>query len=184
MIEPELKDIYLRCRGICEDLGIPVGKVRDVSFNKRKWTRSLGKCRRADSIYIIEIRRDLVSPGCPPDLLMNTMLHELLHTCPGCMNHGKSWHAYAAMLNGLGFNVQSQTKAEELPEEMHRSAQGAEQVYGTPPHTRQHISSRPQYRYELVCANGHHIYRQKMSKAVKHPELYRCQCGAKLKRVK
>ena len=31
---------------------------------------------------------------------MQTLAHEVLHTCPGCRNHGALWKEYAARMNG------------------------------------------------------------------------------------
>lgn len=31
--------------------------------------------------------------------IMDTILHELLHTCDGCMNHQKLWRTYALQVN-------------------------------------------------------------------------------------
>ena len=36
----------------------------------------------------------------PEKALYETILHELLHTLPGCMNHGSKWTKYADFVSG------------------------------------------------------------------------------------
>lgn len=54
--------------------------------------RRLGCCIRKEGAFTIQVSARLLGQ---PELLRNTLLHELLHTCYGCQNHGKRWKACA-----------------------------------------------------------------------------------------
>ena len=48
------------------------------------------------------------------DALMNTLIHEYLHTCPKCMNHGKIWQKYARKINEkYHYNIKRTTSSAE-----------------------------------------------------------------------
>ena len=96
-------------------------------------------------------------------LLRATLLHELLHTCYGCQNHGKRWKAYAQRVGeALGVEI-TRTVPLEGPA--------------------QPLRQEP-VKYLLQCQScGRLIPRRRLSKAVKYPSRYRCPCGGKLRRV-
>lgn len=42
----------------------------------------------------------------PAEAIRNLLAHELIHTCPGCFNHGKEWKKWVKMLNAEhGFKI-------------------------------------------------------------------------------
>jgi len=100
--------------------------------------------------------------------IRNTLIHELLHTCPGCQNHGLKWKTYANLVKGeLGYDIRrcggDKGKSDALvtarKEKRENYSQG----------------------YVLVCKKcGSKHRRMRKSKAVLHPELYRCHCGGEL----
>ena len=92
---------------------------------------------------------------------MQTLAHEVLHTCPGCRNHGALWKEYAARMNGAyGYAISRTGTCEAL---------GVADV-------------RP-VRYRLVCERcGQEFCRSRRSPLVDHPERYRCRCGGVLRR--
>lgn len=154
------------------DLNIPISRRIDpaVRVNTRAKCR-LGCCyrlpardgERAEGThwdYAIEVSASLLDR---PEQLRETLLHELLHTCPGCQNHGAAWKAWAAKAGeAFGVSIRRLAPAEE----------------GRPPKRREPI------KYVLECRScGAKIARSRLSKAVLHPERYRCKCGGKLKRV-
>ncbi len=98
-----------------------------------------------------------------PGLLRETLLHELLHTCPGCRDHGDRWKSYAALVNGrMGTNIQRTVKVEGEFTPLRRE----------------------EVKYVLRCQScGREITRMRMCKVVRAPWRYRCLCGGKLKRV-
>lgn len=140
---------------------------KDVSFkiNTRAVTR-LGVCKKTGSNYVIEISSSLLDERT--DLkngLKNTIMHELLHTCRGCMKHTGKWKELAARVNcAYGYNIQRTATPEEklIPSE---------------------LAAEP--KYVVKCEScGCEFARHRMSAIVKSPGRYRCgKCGGGLKRV-
>ena len=85
--------------------------------------------------------------------------HEVLHTCPGCANHGPAWKGWAAQMNrAYGYCIQTTD---------------THQALGL-------VDQRP-VRYLVVCSRcGQRLSRMKRSPLVDHPERYRCPCGGVL----
>lgn len=146
----------------CDSLDIPYTNVAEVKINYRaqsRWGQCTKICRTAP-IYRIEISYKLVQDDVDDMALMNTLIHEYLHTCPGCMNHGKLWKTYAERLNSAyGYNIKRCTSADEkgIDEEVNR-----------------------QYKFSIRCENcGSTSYYMKESKIVKlvENETHTCQCG-------
>ena len=149
-------------------IGIPIGMdIRGPVVNKRAKTRF--GCCKAEKIfpgtvqYTIEISERILT--APEKNIKEIIAHELLHTCRGCMNHGKKWKTYAEKFgNAFGYKITrtstdtsfglSVTKAEAAPP-----------------------------RYMLVSSRcGREYLRRRRSRVVEHPEQYRCgKCGGHLK---
>ncbi len=68
-------------------LGIPVSARISprVAVNRRAVTR-FGCCIRRGGEYVIELSERLLE--AEERACMQTLAHEVLHTCPGCRNHG------------------------------------------------------------------------------------------------
>lgn len=60
-----------------------------------------GKCTDDGyySNFIITIRNDLLQDNCDLTELKQVVIHELIHTCPRCWSHGKTWIKYATIMN-------------------------------------------------------------------------------------
>ena len=95
--------------------------------------------------------------------LEETILHELIHTLPGCMNHGELWQSVAKCINAEhGYTISRVNSSEDL---------GISFVDNG-------------YKYIIKCTEcGKEIGYMRRSYAVKCPEAFRCTCGGKLKRV-
>ena len=144
-------------------MGIPVSdKIQaHVNINTRA-KRRLGCCIKRDGHYTIEISSDLIDEPSRSKLLTETILHELLHTCPDCANHGVQWKYYAGKVsNALGINISRTVDEEQL-----QAPRG--------------------FTYILKCKScGCEIGRYRMSRAIQSPSIYRCgKCGGKLLRIK
>ena len=144
-------------------LGIPLSDhiFTHARINDRAKKR-LGCCIYRDGSYTIEIASFLLEDEKNEDMLMDTIYHELLHTCPGCINHGKEWKYYAGFVNTA------------LARRIQRTAELTEQEGGS------------EYPYMLVCSSCKmEIGRMRMSRVVKNPERYLCaKCGGKLVRAR
>ena len=168
--EERLKELFIQVVIEIRNLGIPISsRIRGPVINSRARAR-FGCCKaekKTDmpTVYTIEISRKTLA--APENKIREIIAHELLHTCRGCMNHGRKWKDYTSLLRqALGYDITRTTTAESLGlEEMpvHRSS-------GT-------------YKYRLVCQGcGAEILRQKRCKVVENPGKYRCgKCGGLLK---
>lgn len=112
-----MKNVYAlvdRAVAECVALNIPVGYIDDITVNYRAKSR-WGQCRkrRATGRYVIEINAELLRDDVDDMATMDTVVHEVLHTCEGCMNHGTLWKRYANMVNrAYGYNIKRTTSAE------------------------------------------------------------------------
>ncbi len=161
MTQEELNGALAEMAETLRGLGLSVSdKLRPEVIVNTRAKRRLGCCYYKNGVYTIEVSAMLTGQ---PEKLRQTLAHELLHTCPGCRNHGERWKAYAQRVNeALGFSIQ-------------RLA---------PPEGETGPLRRDTIKYVLECQRcGAKIYRSRMSKAVKQPWRYRCKCGGKLKRT-
>ena len=142
-------------------LGIPVSHRLHphVTVNRRAVTR-FGCCiRQKDGSFTIELTHRLLEAD--DRACLQTLAHEVLHTCPGCRNHGPQWQRYAGQMNAAyGYAISRTGTCGEL---------------GVP-------DERP-VRHLVVCTIcGREFPRTKASPLVLHPERYRCRCGGTLLR--
>lgn len=126
--------------------------------NTRAKTR-LGVCKKSGGSYTIEIAAVLLDEQADEILLLETLLHELLHTCYGCMKHTGRWKALAERVNAAyGLHITRVADSNALP-----APQAAP-------------------RYRVVCPHCGTVYaRYKRSPLIKSPSNYRCgSCGRPL----
>ena len=149
----------LRCQ--LAALGVPVSSEiqTGVEVNTRA-KRRLGCCIFRQGRYTIQVSASVLGD---PALLRGTLLHELLHTCPGCRDHGAEWKRYAGYVNGkLGTDIQCTVKLEGAYKPLRHE----------------------EVKYILRCqCCGKEFHRMRMCKLVRAPWRYRCPCGGKLERV-
>jgi len=142
-------------------LNIPVSAQIDpqVQLNCRATTR-FGCCHCRNGRFTIELSARLLD--APELSCLQTLAHEVLHTCPGCRNHGPLWKGYAARMNAAyGYAI---------------SRTGSCEALGIP-------DTRP-VRHMVVCQRcGREFPRARESAMTRHPERYRCRCGGTLKRL-
>lgn len=139
--------------------GIEPGKINPVvGINTRAKSR-FGKCSKVpyrEYDYEIEINALLLEAD--KKKAMNTIVHEVLHTCKDCMNHGPRWKRYADIMNHkFDYDISRTNSYEQL---------GIE---------------RPKPRYTIVCQDcGNTFIRYKKSKLINQIQNYRCGCGGRL----
>lgn len=109
----DINAVYADCRKKLEDIGIQCGNVMAVTVNTRAASR-WGQCKRINGYYTINISARLLDDDVELVHLEDTMIHELLHTCDGCMNHGAEWKRRAEMVNrAYGYNIKRTASAAE-----------------------------------------------------------------------
>lgn len=159
MTQEELDALLQSLIGELRGLGIPLAReiCPQVEVNTRA-RRRLGLCAGGEGRFAIQVSAWVLEDR---GLLEATLAHELLHTCYGCQNHGKRWKAYAERAGrALGREISATVALE-----------GASQ----PPR-------HDPVKYLLQCQSCGRVFpRRRLSKAVRHPERYRCPCGGRLK---
>ena len=111
--------------------------------------------------YIIEISKALAE--APVESIREVLAHEVLHTSPGGDRHTGPWKKYASMMNqSYGYHIKRTNSPESL---------GVDQT-----------RKKPTTKYLVICKKcGMTQERSRVSRVIKHPSLYRCKCGGKLK---
>lgn len=124
-----LLDACLDLQAIDIEIGV-IQKIRSSSRMTSTW----GFCKRVNGGYEIVISDVLLQDDVSDEATMNTLVHELLHTCKGCMNHGPKWKALAEKVNSFypGYNIKRCTSASE-------KGIAADKIGGA------------SYKYEIVC---------------------------------
>lgn len=146
--------------------GITPGNIAAYNVNGRL-SRSWGRCKtdRLLGVSSIEIQPFLLNSKTPVEVLKMVLIHEILHSCRGCQNHGALWKSYAARMNArYHYNIARIVSAETIA--------ACEQA-GT--YRRRMDNSGDSSRYAIECTTCGAIYtRSRMSDFVRCPHAYRC----------
>lgn len=181
MKQQELKALLQEVLSQCKKENIQISDyiLPDIVINSRAKSR-FGACRKIpmNKLQSIDLKHIIINKkvncffqielceammNANEQEIKNVIAHEVLHTCPGCYNHGKLWKTYASKLNNIyGYNITSTTTYEKI---------GIQKP-----------EKKEAYRYKITCQRcGKEFYRMKKSKLVTETNRYRCGCGGKLK---
>lgn len=142
--------------------GIEPGYINpNVKINSRAKTR-FGMCRKTPGKYDYEIELNSQLLKADKSKAMNTMVHEILHSVKGCMNHGRLWTRNSEIMNEReGYDISRLSSYSKL---------GLE---------------RPKAKYVIQCVDcDNQILRFKRSKVVTHINNYACgACSGKLELI-
>lgn len=158
----DLQALYETALNIVKDCRIDYGDIVEITINtraKKRW----GQCRKRDGRFYININERILEDDTDPHAVLETIIHEILHTVDGCFNHGKEWKNYAERVyQTTGFKITRTTSAERFGIALEENRKS---------------------RYVFVCEKcGAVVRRDRMSKFVRHPERYHCgRCGGKFK---
>lgn len=96
--------------------------------------------------------------------VMNTLIHELIHTCPGCMNHGSKWQSYGNQVRlKFGYDIKRCGGDKDGEPSLRQAANVV-------------------YKHKVVCTKcGRYWLRTRDSNLTMYPESYHCCCGGDLK---
>ena len=99
-------------------------------------------------------------------LIRETLMHELIHTCPDCLNHGKVWKKWAKVANDTyGYSIERCSSKGDFD-----LRKGAEKKGRT----------RATIKHKVSCPGcGTVWYRTRHSNLTLHAEEYTCGCGHK-----
>lgn len=93
----DYEEIFENSKKTLRELELPIAEDKDINFCLKDKQDTCGLCQQTDDdSYVISIKTAFVK-GKNIDLpiLQGLMYHELLHTCPGCLNHEKRFCDYA-----------------------------------------------------------------------------------------
>ena len=97
-----------RCMKQLDAVDIKYGNVLAFEINTRAKNR-WGQCERVSSIlncFTININCMLLDEKNSEQALIDTLMHELLHTCKGCFNHKNEWKRLAEKVNKIyNYNI-------------------------------------------------------------------------------
>ena len=157
--------LLVKVKREAKKIGIPISDNIDsrIAVNTRAKTR-YGRCTKKGNSFVIELSSILID--APEISCRQTIAHELIHTCPGCMDHGDGFRYYASkMNNAYGYNISRTNSAEEMGVQKTEIQKTA--------------------KYILKCSKcGAEIARSRYSNAIAMPSHYRCRCGGSLTRIK
>lgn len=165
-----LKKTAEECMGELDSVGIPYHQPSRMKVNTRAQKR-WGQCRLLpDGHYEINISSRLLKSGSE-EALKRVLMHELIHTCDGCMNHGALWKYYAEIVRrGLGYPITRTNTAAEL---------------GLPVMAETTTARRSEsYKHRFVCEKcGAVVMRKRESNFTRHYREYRCaRCGGRFRK--
>lgn len=167
----DIEKIYQECLQDIQRIGIHPGNIKEVKINRR-FRKSFGLCRRIREPwkgvwYRLEFNPEILKDEVPDAITKSTVIHEILHSCYGCMKHTGRWKAYAEKVN------------QAYPEYQINRLVTAEEMQAVQP-----IQSKPKYHYYVICDKCKKLIGyQKRGNVWKYPERYRCKCGGKLQRA-
>lgn len=150
-------------KAMLDECNIPISENITAFRLNGRLRSTWGRCRRwPDGHFEIELQKKMFENGSSEGII-NTLIHELLHTCPGCFNHGKQWKKHAEIVKKrFGLNITRTDTAEN---------KGMEETQ----------LDMEKYKYKIKCCNcGHSWLRRRKVKLVKHPDWFRCPCGGEL----
>lgn len=156
----KLNLLVAECKSELDSVGIKYGRVKSVIVNTRA-VRRWGQCiMHGDGTFTISISSRLLQDGVDAMATKDTIMHELLHTVPGCMNHGSKWTQMAQKVNQKFpvYSISRTTSSEE-----------------------KNVEKVP-YKYIVKCPKCNETWgRYRRSDLVNNPGRYRCgKCSVPL----
>lgn len=159
----DLQQYARECLKELDAIGIEYGSITEFVVNTRARKR-WGLCKPVPGGFQISISSVLLDERNDETGLKNTIIHEILHTCKGCLNHKENWKRVAHKVNvAYGYNIKRTSSASEK---------------GVLEETRPPVPAN--YVVECECC-GHTYTRTKKSKLITNTKRYRCGvCGGQL----
>lgn len=109
-----LKQVAKTCMQELNNLGIEYGYVVRWEVNtrvKKRW----GLCSKVRGGFAIQVNKRLLDDDADLNGLKSTIIHELLHTCKGCWNHGAEFKRLAKIVNdAYGYDIGRTATAQQL----------------------------------------------------------------------
>ena len=162
----DLKMMFDTALEMVGECGIEYGNITSVTINYRAKSR-FAQCKynRAMNTYSINVNHLILDDNADEDKIMSTLIHEILHTCKGCMNHGKQWKQYGQIVkNNFGYDIA-------------RTSSYSDFGITNPYDNDERAKRKNNYVFRCVGC-GQTIKKERMSKFVQYYKNYTCGiCG-------
>lgn len=157
--------MFNEAMNVVESLGIETGNIVEVKLNYRAENR-FGQCRRNNvtNTYSLNFNHLIFADESNEDEVMNTLIHEILHTCEGGMTHKGEWKRLADYVTAnTRYNITRCTNYASF---------GIEKP-----------KKEKKHNYVFVCEDcGQVFIRERSSRFTKNYHEYRCgKCGGELR---
>lgn len=110
----KIQEIFEFCKRLMNENNIPISKniQNEIVINTRL-RKTLAICEKKGKNYVITFNSHIMETD--KNILIQIMLHELIHTIKGCLNHGPKFKKYCKILNDkYGFNIDTHFPAREI----------------------------------------------------------------------
>ena len=158
-------EMYHKALEILDNLNIEYGNIVEVKLNYRAKNR-FGRCKKNNvtNTYSLDFNYLIFDDNANDVAIMNTIIHEVLHTCKDCMTHKNEWKRLADY-------VTRNTKYT-----ITRTNSYADFGIENPRREKKH-------NYVFVCEDcGQTFIRERSSKFTKNYHAYRCgKCGGEIR---
>lgn len=152
---------FEKCKELLDDLRIPYAVNTSIDATDKELFGDLGMTRKNNNSFLILINKLLLSERLPEQMLERTIIHELLHTCEGCWDHGAKWKQYANIVNkNTDYALCTTCTSEE--------AALFDKAYAQ-------TTGKKLYTVKCVNCDYSRSYIRRCS-VVNHPEEYKCPC--------
>jgi len=95
-----LQEVILEAK----QLNIPISQNIDPNVIINTRAKRFGRCSRRSDKFIIEISS--VFDKAEDKMAKQTLVHEILHTCPDSMNHQALWKSHVSKMNrAYGYKI-------------------------------------------------------------------------------
>lgn len=164
----DLRKLYIECVAEMRTINMDISnRILEVKVNGRL-RKAMGRCTHnwMNNTYMIEINPCMLADEVEVKQTKGTIIHELLHTCPNCMNHDFEWLRRAHKVNkAFGYNVKQYAEANELKEANVKLKED-------------------EYKYAIKCEKcGAQWKYKRWGKILSNPSMYKCGCGGALKPI-
>lgn len=148
--------------------GITPGNIDPIVEINDKSTSRFGLCtkisnRKGPYDYKIQLNKILLNQDTEKPA-MEVLVHEVLHSCKGCMNHGVVWKNHATTMNRkFNYKISRCSSLDTL---------GIE-------------SENVDAKYIIQCKKcENRVFRNRKSKLTENVNSYKCNCGGELDMIK
>ena len=108
----ELKEMVNTIRKDMRKAKIPCGKIKEIKIARKNAKYFASTDINNDSTYTITFSGIALYAG--KQSLINTIMHELCHTCIGAFNHGKKFKKYGEMVEkNFGYKIETYSNDKE-----------------------------------------------------------------------